>query len=430
MFSQLFSVFLTYVYTQNCYIREQAFTLRWPVRANTASSEGLDAKSDKNKTLWRHSMMRVHAKRAGVLLSGLMLPALSHADWGMNMVPGVTGTSNEIFSLHMTILWICVAIGVVVFGVMFWSIIAHRKSDDREPAHFHENTAVEILWTIIPFVILVAMAIPATATLVDMYDTSESDIDIKVTGYQWKWKYDYINDDFGYFSNLATSQDEIYNRLEKNENYLLEVDNPLVIPVGKKVRLLLTANDVIHSWWVPEFGVKKDAIPGFINETWTRVDEPGIYRGQCTELCGTYHGFMPVVVKAVPQEEYDSWLAEQKAAAEKERELTQKDWTMDELMERGEKVYATACAACHQADGSGAPPAFPALKGSAIATGDMAGHLDIVVNGKPGTAMQAFGEQLNEADLAAVITYERNAWGNNTGDMVTPKEVFDYKNQQ
>ncbi|MCL7942692.1 cytochrome c oxidase subunit II [Marinobacter sp. ATCH36] len=374
--------------------------------------------------------MRVHAKRAGVLLGGLMTPALSMADWTLNMSPGVTGTSNEIFSLHMTILWICVVIGVVVFGVMFWSIFAHRKSSGRKPANFHENTLVEILWTIIPLVILVVMAIPATATLVDMYDTSEADVDIKVTGYQWRWKYDYIDDDFGYFSNISTSDDEIYNRTAKSENYLLDVDNPMVVPVGAKIRLLLTANDVIHSWWVPEFGVKKDAIPGFVNEAWTRVDEPGIYRGQCTELCGVKHGFMPVVVKAVPQDEYDTWVAEQKEAAQRERELTEKDWTLEELMVRGEKAYASACASCHQADGSGAPPAFPALKGSQIALEDMDAHLDVVVNGVSGTAMQAFGDQLSEVDLAAVITYERNAWGNDTGEMITPKEVFEYKNQE
>ncbi len=374
--------------------------------------------------------MGVHAMRAGVLAGGLLLPAWSMADWTLNMTPGVTGTSNEIFSLHMTILWICVAIGVVVFGVMFWSILAHRKSEGHKPAHFHENTAVEVAWTIIPFVILVIMAIPATATLVDMYDTEESDIDIKITGYQWKWRYDYINDDFGFFSNMATSQDEIYNRAAKSEHYLLEVDNPLVIPVGKKVRFLVTANDVIHSWWVPAFGVKKDAIPGFINETWTRVDEPGIYRGQCTELCGRDHGFMPVVVKAVPQAEYDAWVQDQLAAAELERQLTEKEWTLEELIERGERVYATACAACHQANGAGIPPTFPALKGSPVVIEDLPAHLDIVVNGVSGTAMQAFGPQLSEADLAAVITYERNAWGNNTGEMVTPKQVFDYKNQQ
>lgn len=372
--------------------------------------------------------MRVDTKRTlpVVAVAGLAVPVPALADWTMNMSPGVTGTSNQIFSLHMTILWICVAIGVVVFGVMFWSIIAHRKSKGHKPANFHENTVVEILWTIIPLAILVAMAIPATATLIDMYDTTEADIDIKVTGYQWRWQYEYINEDFGFFSSLATPRDQIENRQAKGENYLLEVDKPMKVPVGKKVRLLVTANDVIHSWWVPALGVKKDAIPGFINETWTRIDEPGIYRGQCTELCGKDHGFMPVVVEAVPQEEYDQWVAGQREAAEQERLLTQKDWSMDELMERGEQVYATACAACHQSDGSGSPPAFPALKGSAVATEDRAAHIDIVVNGVSGTAMQAFGSQLSEVELAAVITYERNAWGNNTGEMVTPKDIVDY----
>ncbi|MBR9870285.1 MAG: cytochrome c oxidase subunit II [Gammaproteobacteria bacterium] len=374
--------------------------------------------------------MRVHAKRALALVTGLLLPTVVMADWTMNMTPGVTGTSNQIFSLHMTILWICVAIGVVVFGVMFWSIFAHRKSQGHKAANFHEHTWVEILWTAIPFAILVAMAVPATATLIEMYDTTESEVDIKITGYQWRWQYEYINEDFGYFSSLSTPRDQIENRQAKGENYLLEVDKPLVIPVGKKVRFLLTANDVIHSWWVPAFGVKKDAIPGFINETWTRVDEPGIYRGQCTELCGKDHGFMPVVVEAVPEEEYLAWVAEQKEAAEAERQLTQKDWTLDELIERGEKAYASACASCHQPNGAGMPPAFPALKGSPIVTGDMVAHIDIVVNGVSGTAMQAFGGQLSEVDLAAVITYERNAWGNNTGEMVTPKEIFDFKNKE
>ena len=376
--------------------------------------------------------MRVQARWAGVLPAGLMLPAVSMAEWTLNMRPGVTSSSNQIFDLHMTILWICVVIGVVVFGIMFWSIINHRKSKDpsRKPANFHENTIVEILWTVIPLVILVVMAIPATATLVDMYDTTEAEIDIKVTGYQWRWKYDYIDDEFGFFSNLATADDEIYSRTDKKENYLLDVDNPMVIPTNTRVRLLLTANDVIHSWWVPEFGLKKDAIPGFINEVWTQVDEPGIYRGQCTELCGVRHGFMPVVVKAVPREEYDEWVSERVASADAERDLTQKDWTMAELLERGEKAYATACAACHQPNGTGAPPAFPALKGSQIALEDMAAHMDVVVNGVSGSAMQAFGNQLSEVDLAAVITYERNAWGNDTGEMVTPKEIFDYKNQE
>lgn len=374
--------------------------------------------------------MRMKAMRAGSLLAGLSLSASALADWTVNMTPGVTNVSRDIYGLHMIIFWVCVVIGVVVFGVMFWSILAHRKSKGYKPANFHEHTWVEILWTIVPFVILVAMAIPATATLLTMYNTDEADIDVRITGYQWKWKYDFVNEKFGFFSNLATPQDEIRNRQAKNDNYLLEVDNPLVLPVGKKVRFLVTANDVIHSWWVPALGVKKDAIPGYINETWARIEEPGIYRGQCTELCGTNHGFMPIVVKAVPQAEYDDWAQQQIAMAEKERELTSKDWTMDELMTRGEKAYNTTCAACHQPDGSGAPPTFPALKGSAIATGPVEGHLDRVVNGVNGTAMQAFGEQLSEVDLAAIITYERNAWGNKTGDMVTPKQVLDYKNAQ
>lgn len=374
--------------------------------------------------------MRTKAMRVGCLLAALPLSQSALADWTVNMAPGVTDVSRDIYGLHMTILWICVAIGVVVFGVMFWSILAHRKSKGYKPANFHEHTWVEITWTIIPFAILVAMAIPATATLLDMYNTDDAAIDVKVTGYQWKWKYDFINEEFGYFSNLSTPKDEIYNRLEKNENYLLEVDKPLVLPVGQKIRFLMTANDVIHSWWVPALGVKKDAIPGFINETWAKIEEPGIYRGQCTELCGKDHGFMPIVVKAVPQEEYDAWVEEQIAMAEKERELTSKDWTLEELMARGEKAYNTTCAACHQADGSGSPPAFPALKGSAVATGPVEDHLDVVVNGVSGTAMQAFGPQLSEVDLAAVITYERNAWGNSTGDMVTPKQVLDYKNAQ
>jgi len=374
--------------------------------------------------------MRVRAKRALALCGLVLFPAMSMADWTMNMRPGVTQTSNDIYGLHMTILWICVVIGVVVFGIMFWSIFAHRKSRGHKPANFHENTTVEVLWTIIPLVILVAMAVPATVTLIDMYDTTEADVDIKITGYQWRWKYDYLEEEVGFFSSLSTPRDQINNRQTKGENYLLEVDNPLVVPVGQKVRLLMTANDVIHSWWVPEFGLKKDAIPGFINEAWIRVDTPGTYRGQCTELCGKDHGFMPIVVEAVPQAEYQAWIGEQQVAAQKEKELSQKEWTMAELMERGEQSYQSACAACHQADGSGLPPSFPALRASAIALGDITAHIDIVVNGKRGTAMQAFADQLSEVDIAAIVTYERNAWGNNVGDMVTPKEIFDYKKQQ
>jgi len=346
------------------------------------------------------------------------------------MPRGVTEISREIYGLHMLIFWWCVAIGVVVFGVMFWSVIAHRKSKGAKPASFHESTLVELIWTAVPFFILIGMAVPATKTLVKMYDSEESVIDIKITGYQWKWRYDYLNEGFGFFSNLSTPQDEIYNLAPKGENYLLEVDEPMVVPVNTKVRFLVTANDVIHSWWVPDLAVKKDAIPGFVNESWTIIEEPGIYRGQCTELCGKDHGFMPVVVEAVTQEEYDAWAADKKAAAERERELRDKIWTMDELMARGEKSYATNCAACHNVDGSGILPAFPPLKGSAIVLEDKSAHIDIVLNGKPGTYMAAFGPQLSEVDIAALITYERNAWGHNTGDVIQPLEIVEIKEAQ
>ncbi|MGE8303955.1 MAG: cytochrome c oxidase subunit II [Pseudomonas kermanshahensis] len=351
----------------------------------------------------------------------------ANAAWTVNMHPGATEVSNAVFDLHMTIFWICVIIGIVVFGAMFWSMVVHRRSTGQQAAHFHEHTWVEIMWTVVPFLILVAMAIPATKTLIDIYDASESDIDIQVTGYQWKWHYKYLGQDVEFFSNLATPADQIHNKAPKDEHYLLEVDQPLVIPVGAKVRFLVTAADVIHSWWVPAFAVKRDAIPGFVNEAWTRVEKPGIYRGQCTELCGKDHGFMPVVVEVKSRADYDTWLAERKAESAKLKELTSKEWTLQELSERGDKVYHTTCVACHQAEGQGLPPMFPALKGSKIATGPIKDHLNIVFHGKAGTAMAAFGKQLSEVDIAAVITYERNAWGNNKGDMVTPKDVLALK---
>ena len=373
-------------------------------------------------------MMRHPRVWMGLLLWLACDPA--RAEWAVNMLPGVTEVSRSVFDLHMIIFWICVVIGVVVFGVMFWSMLVHRRSTGQQPARFHESTTVEILWTVVPFVILVAMAVPATKTLIDIYDTSESELDIQVTGYQWKWHYKYLGQDVEFFSNLATPSAQIYNRAEKDEHYLLEVDEPLVVPVGTKVRFLITAADVIHSWWVPALAVKKDAIPGFINESWTRIEEPGIYRGQCTELCGKDHGFMPVVVEARSKEDFAAWLEERKQAAVAERELTSKEWSLEELMARGEKAYVTACAACHQANGEGMPPMFPALRGSAIATGPVAAHIDIVVNGKPGTAMAAFGKQLSPVDLAAIITYERNAWGNTVGDMVTPRDILDFSKAQ
>jgi cytochrome c oxidase subunit 2 len=372
-------------------------------------------------------------RHASAWLGGLLLLTLSgtvSAGWAFNMSEGVTEISRSVFDLHMLIFWICVVIGVIVFGVMFWSMFMHRKSRGAVPATFHENISVEVLWTVIPLLILIGMAVPATKTLIDIYDAEESDVDIMITGYQWRWQYKYLGEDVSFLSNLTTPRDQISNQAEKGENYLLEVDEPMVVPIGKKIRFLITSADVIHSWWVPALAVKKDAIPGFVNEAWTRIEEPGIYRGQCTELCGRDHGFMPVVVDARTQEDYDAWLADKKQAAAAEAELRDKEWSLAELMERGERVYNTNCAACHQPDGSGLPPAFPALKGSNIALNDIPGHIDIVVNGKPGTSMASFDGQLSEVDIAAVITYERNAWGNDTGDVVSPMDILNFKDGQ
>ena len=378
--------------------------------------------------------MCFNAKRLFRLALGPVLMLISAAALAqgatneVNMSPGVTEIGAEIYNLHMIILGICTIIGIGVFGVMFYSIYAHRKSRGHEPATFHESTKVEIAWTIIPFFILIGMAVPATSTLLDIYDNDDADMDVLVTGYQWKWKYEYLNENgenVAFFSNLRTPQSEIYNSEDKGEHYLLEVDEPLVLPKGKKVRFLVTANDVIHSWWVPELAVKKDAIPGFINEAWTRTSAEGVYRGQCAELCGKDHGFMPIVVNVVSEDEYDTWLGEKQAEAAEIKKLMAQSFSMDELMERGKAVYDRNCLACHGGAGEGG--VGTAIAGSPIATGELGGHLDIGINGVPGTAMQAFGGQLNDVDMAAVITYQRNAFGNNMGDMVQPIDVFNYK---
>lgn len=253
---------------------------------------------------------------AGLLVSLLCVTQtqIALADYTINMTRGVTEISRGIHTLHMTIFWICVVVGIAVFSVMFYAIIYHRKSRGAKAAHFHENTLVEVVWTLIPFAILVGMAIPATHLLIKMDDTRhDSDLTIKITGYQWRWGYEYLGEGLQFISNLTTSQDQIHNRDVKGQHYLLEVDNPLVLPVGKKIRFLMTANDVIHSWWVPMLGIKKDAVPGFINESWTRIDTPGIYRGQCAELCGANHGYMPIVVEAKSWEAYQAWLESKKA---------------------------------------------------------------------------------------------------------------------
>jgi cytochrome c oxidase subunit 2 len=347
---------------------------------------------------------------------------MAYAEYGLNFPKPVTSVAQRILELHNMIIIICVVIFVIVFGFMFYSIFAHRKSRGFKAAKFHESTTIEVVWTVIPFLILVGMAIPSTATLIEMSDTSKSDLTVKITGYQWKWKYDYPDQDVSFFSSLATPREQIDNKAEKGKDYLLEVDNPMVLPVGKKVRFIVTANDVIHAWWVPQLGVKKDAIPGFINEIWARIDEPGIYRGQCAELCGKDHGFMPIVVQAVSPEDFSKWVAMQKDKTAADSAGAAKTWSRDELMDKGKKVYATTCAACHGVNGEGMGP-FPKLAGSKIATGPVAGHLDIVMKGKAGTAMQAFAAQLSDVDLAAVVTFERNSFGNKVGDMVQPSQV-------
>ena len=353
-----------------------------------------------------------------------------NADWSaLNMTRGVTGVSNEVFELHMLIFWICVAIGVVVFGVMFYSMYAHTKKKNPVASTFHESTKVEIAWTIIPFLILIAMAIPASKTLVKIYDDEAGDINIQVTGYQWKWQYRYLEDDVSFFANLSTDLDEIYNLVPKGENYLQEVDEMVVIPVGKKIRFLITANDVIHSWWMPAFAIKQDAIPGFVNTAWTIVDEPGTYRGKCTELCGKNHGFMPIVVKAVEQEEYDQWINDKKQAAMKLAELTTKNWTTEELIAKGKDVYAVNCVACHQTNGEGITGIFPALAGSDIVLNNKPRNIEILMEGVQGAAMNSF-DYLSEVELASVITYTRQSWGNDAkgdGTVVLPQDIVTYK---
>ena len=363
----------------------------------------------------------------------VLLPLFSvatSADWNaLNMTKGVTDISKEVYELHMLIFWICVVIGVLVFGVMFYSMYAYTKKKNPVPATFHENTKVELAWTIIPFLILIAMAVPASKTLQNIYDDEAGDINIQVVGYQWKWQYRYLEDEISFFSNLMTDLDEIYNKVPKGENYLQEVDEMVLVPTGKKIRFLITANDVIHSWWVPAFAIKQDAIPGFINTAWTVIDEPGVYRGKCTELCGKNHGFMPIVVKAVEQEEYDLWVSEKRSAAIALAELTEKDWSKEELIERGEALYAKNCVACHQTNGQGLPPIFPSLVGSDIVLNNKDEQIKILMEGVQGSAMASFS-YLSEVEMASVITYTRQSWGNaqkGDGEIVIPKDIVEYK---
>jgi len=387
--------------------------------------------------------MHSKAKRLLTLLLGpVLLLASSASSWAdladrstVNMSPGVTALGLDIYNLHMLVIWISVGIGIAVFAVMFYSLIAHRKSQGHQADHWHEHLGAELAWTLIPFVILGFMAWPAIQTLLKIYDTDEPAIDIVITGYQWKWKYEYLGapgdtsaDRVSFFSNLATSQDEIHGKKEKGEFYLLEVDEAIHIPVNTKVRFLITANDVIHSWWVPELAVKKDAIPGIVNEAWTKAEKVGVYRGQCAELCGKDHGFMPIVVVVEEQADYEKWLNGKKAEAKKLRELMAQSFTLEQQIARGEKVYNASCAACHGAKGEGG--VGKAIAGSKIVTGPVEGHLAASVNGVPGTSMQAFGGILNDLDMAAVVTYQRNAFGNNMGDNLQAVDVYKFKSKK
>lgn len=357
------------------------------------------------------------------LFALLVASTATYADTSLNLTRGVSPISHDIYQLHMTVFWICVVIGIVVFTAMFYAMFYHRKSRGHVAAKFHSHPLLEITWTIIPVLILVALAIPATKVLLNMNNNDQEDLTIKITGYQWKWHYEYLEDNVSFFSNLSTPLAEMQNKAPKGEYYLREVDHPIVVPIHKKIRFLITSNDVNHSWWVPDLGIKRDAISGFINEAWTKIEKPGTYRGQCAELCGVYHAFMPIVVVATTEEGYKDWVAKQKGQATAGETLTNKKWTMDELLKNGEAVYNRVCAACHQPTGLGQPPTFPALKGSKIATGLIVKHIETVAHGVPGTAMQAFLAQLSDVDIASVITYERNAWGNNTNTLVQPIQI-------
>ncbi|MBX3716573.1 MAG: cytochrome c oxidase subunit II [Burkholderiales bacterium] len=393
-------------------------------------------------------MIRKASRNAALAAAALTASAAAHAAYDVDILPPGSPIAQQIYDLHWAIMWVCVVIFVIVFGAMFYSIFKHRKSVGAKAAHFHENTTVEVIWTVIPFVILIGMAYPATKTVLEMKDTANPDLTIKVTAYQWAWEYDYLQDGVKFNSLLATPRAQIEEWEKKGEaknpDYLLEVDNPMVVPTGKKVRLLVTSNDVIHGWYVPQLGINQYGIPGFVKDTWFKADKPGTYRGQCSQICGKEHGYMPIVVVAKAPEEYAAWVKEQKAKAPQAAAPAQvaagspstgavattaaapaedpnRKWTTDELKALGEKVYAANCVACHQATGKGMPPAFPALDGSKVVTGAKGAQVALVLNGKQGTAMASFA-RLSDSELAAVITYTRTAWGNKAGE-VTPAEI-------
>ncbi|MBU6421233.1 MAG: cytochrome c oxidase subunit II [Gammaproteobacteria bacterium] len=426
-----------------------------------------------------------HVLRAALAVT---LAALSGSAWAvdLNMPVGVTPISHDVYHLHMYAFWMCVGIGVVVFSLMIFAMIFHRKAAGHQAAHFHENTLLEVVWTIIPFIILIALAIPAAKVLVKMTNTSDPDLTIKIEGYQWKWQYDYLQQGFSYFSMLAADSDAARMLDSKISpfsvpHYLRDVDHPMVVPTGKKIRLLITANDVIHSWYVPDFAFKVDAIPGFVNQGWIKIDEPGTYRGGCTELCGRGHGFMPIVVVAESPADYQKWLAAMKAsngvyinpqtlqpentgspveyapaqlnfntpsvapvsaagaapaapaataatpaaspaAAAPKPAAAAQAWTMASAMARGKQVFDNNCASCHMPDGKGnSAMGVPAIAGGPVPNGPLHEHIELVLHGKG--IMPAWGNILSDSDLAAVITFERNAFGNHGGGLVSPADI-------
>jgi cytochrome c oxidase subunit II len=345
----------------------------------------------------------------------------------LNFAPPVTRIAEEQHWLHWFMMAICAVIFVIVFGVMFYSILKHRKSVGHKSQELAEPIWVELGWTIVPLLIVIGMALPATKVLVAQKDTTNSDLTIKATGMQWKWGYDYIKGEgegIGFLSTLDNAHREMSNsgKPEAINNYLLKVDNPMVVPVGKKIRIITTANDVIHAWMVPAFGVKQDAIPGFVRDTWFRAEKTGDFYGQCAELCGKEHAYMPIHVKVVTAEQYSAWVAEQQKAMAAAADDPSKVWTVSDLVKRGESVYAANCVACHQANGKGAGPIKP-LDGSAVVTDASHGALiNIMLNGAGGGAMPSW-KQLSDTELAAVMTYAKNTWSNSTGQIVQPAEV-------
>ena len=357
-------------------------------------------------------------------LAGLAASGAAHAVAWYFQSPA-SKIAADIDWLHQVVMWLIIAIFVAVFGAMFYACYAHRKSRGHKAEQFHENTVVELVWTVVPAIILVAIAWPATKVVIAQKDTSASDVTVKVTGYQWKWGYDYVKGEgegISFVSTLATPRAQIEGKEPKGPNYLLEVDHEMVVPVGKKIRVITTAADVIHAWWIPAFGAKQDAIPGFLRDTWFRAEQPGTYHGQCTELCGKEHGFMPIVVRVVSAEDYSKWVGERKKAMAATADDPGRKWDVKELAARGEKVYAQNCVACHQAAGQGTPAMkAPALAGSKLLTGPEEGPIDTLLNGRPNTAMQAFA-RLSDTEIAAVITYARSSWGNNASD-IQPAEV-------